>query len=364
MECWDTQKMDCWFEGSTFSDSAQKWIIQKHDKNSMEVSWLHLKKHDSPHVHIFLFGVGIFQPHNDVCVKLAAAKQLLQSMKNVPVVEPIIFGGHSSGSAWAMCANFYLSRLRPQHYRRLIASGPMLATSSFMKRYQEVKPWETDMYLLNAAVLNGPHNTPVLLPDLEGIRNSPEGITMPQFGFSCIINEGAPIQCASPQPIINIPQAFAFWTNRQQDSMMEQFRAGMAHTMPYMHSIDMYQDCWKACWDYFRTTNWNLNPNVFHYSKIDPTNPMMAALANLGIRWSDYLNLLGTAQGGQIPVVPAGSPAGPSSDAGPSASAGSSADEVPATDLRISLAAMQSLQTPPSSDHDSTDQEQGEITPP
>jgi len=356
MECWDTTKMECWSEGSIWNDGGQNWIVQNHDKTSMDVSWLHMKKQTFPFVHIFLFGVGEFQPHNVVCAKLASAADLLRAINDVRQSEPIVFGGHSSGSAWAMCANFYLNRLRPQHSRRLIASGAMLATSSFLQSYSEVKPWETDLYLLNAAILNGP--TAVLLPDLEGIQNSPDGITMPQFGFACTINPGSPMQCASPQPIINIAQAFSFWFNPQADPMVEQFRAGMSAMMPHMHAIDMYQDCFNACWDYFRTQNWNFSPNVFHYSKIDPTNQMTAALANLGIRWSDYMNILGSGQGVQIPAV-----SDFSSSAGPSAPAVSSSGAGPSTDTQNSDAAVQSLQIPTLSDQDNIDQEQGEITP-
>lgn len=346
LECWNPAAMRCWNSegGIPVFDGHNENMLIKHVRPARVpvgvvslAPWIHLRS-ESKKVDFIVFGWGRPCLIDDICAQFndLMTPSLADIISTIPDTQGIIFGGHSEGAGWAICANLEMATQGFRHERRVLVSGSLMGSEELVAQYDSTYPPNHRVALLAATQMPPGFMLDQVVADTLPMQAVPMGATYPQFSFTCktlFEEDTIEVICVNPQPAVDLAEQFALPEDEQH------FIRSMV--LPGIHSYDKYRECFLKCRAYFQQHGETFAPNVAQFVRqpapAAPVQPDVSEPAAASEETSQDLEPLPPVVRGQAGSV---SPMNPpvSSGAG-SSSAGAASAEASSheTDEALSL---------------------------
>jgi len=112
-QCWEVSRMECWGNsGMVINDGTQDWTIKMHYDGSAQgepdISWMHGQGAQFDFLYFGWGQIKTYEQTKDVVNKWK--RLLLYVKKNLDLNKPLVIGGHSEGSTYAICLHDWLLR--------------------------------------------------------------------------------------------------------------------------------------------------------------------------------------------------------------------------------------------------------------
>jgi len=267
-QCWNPALMRCWnTQGDTqISDGNNEWTLLKHYSRmdamgTSQCPFMHLRSTQTQ-IDFIIFGWGSNRLIPELCNQLSQTSppHIRNILQTIPPSQSIVFGGHSEGSGWALCANMLMNEMSLPHERRVLTSGTLMADLDFIEQYNAVSHPSHNLAMLNAKKMPDGFMQDEIVADTQTMRHFPTGASFPQFGFTCITDsENGEVTCVIPQPLVNLTADFIRPADEQH--LLEQM------ILPQLHSYDDYRECFSKCRSHFQEIGETFASNVPTYVK-------------------------------------------------------------------------------------------------
>jgi len=261
-ECWEVAAMDCWNKdgGMKLFDGRQNFTVRKHflggaDEDS-NFRWMHL---ESKSMTLMFFGWGTVKSYEDICSEVVNVPELYRIANNIPSNHVILTAGHSEGSGWAVCFNEYLHKQKIPNQHYVIGSGSLVPSKEY---FETLDPgmWRNNLFLL-LGIQMPPHIMGgLMLPDLLTIRKRREGVTFPQFAYTCDFKV---TECIGfGRDVFDMNSA---WQRVQEENHKQGIASFTHELIRDVHNLRNYRDCFHRCARQFialKGSGFNFQTNV------------------------------------------------------------------------------------------------------
>jgi len=261
-DCWEVAAMDCWNKdgGMKIFDGSQNFTVRKHflggADDESNFRWMHL---ESETMTLMFFGWGNVKSYEDICFEIVNVPELYRIANNIPPDHVVLTAGHSEGSGWAVCFNDYLHKQQIPNEHYVIGSGSLVPSKEYFEML-DPSMWRDSLFLLLGIQMPSHIMGGIMLPDLLTIRKRREGVTFPQFAYTCDFKI---TECIGfGRDSLNMNSAW----QRVQEENRKQGSAFFTHELIRdIHNLRNYRDCFHRCARHFialKGTGFNFQTNV------------------------------------------------------------------------------------------------------